>query len=387
MPHAHVLPTSSTSPPTCSPCCSDTDTEPRADPQLEALTLAVAADLPVLLWGEPGIGKTAALTQLAAALDLPLTTVIASVHEPSDFSGLPIVGDDPAEPGRADGPAGLGGTPRPAPAAACCSSTSCPPRRRPCRPRCCGWCSNAGSAACGCRPACGSWPPRTRRSSAADGWDLSPPLANRFVHLQWTHDHDGRSPAASAGPGPVRSLPRLDPRAAGAAPSRFARRARRAGCSPPGPGLVHQLPGDARRRGGAVAVAAQLGDGAAADSRSPPPPAPSRDALVHCWCAARSATAPGLELLAGLDQHGPARPRARCSPTRPASPCPTAGDLRQAVLDGVVAAVRKRPDQARWDAALGGAGQGRVDTGVPDLVVVPATTLAALRRVDWDVPA
>src|ERR1700754_3130820 len=76
-----------------------TTTEPRPDPQLEALTLAVAADLPVLLWGEPGIGKSAALTQLAAALDLPLTTVIASVHEPSDFSGLPVVGADPAVQG------------------------------------------------------------------------------------------------------------------------------------------------------------------------------------------------------------------------------------------------------------------------------------------------
>lgn len=77
----------------------DTTTEPRPDAQLEALTLAVAADLPVLLWGEPGTGKTAALTQLAESLDLPLTTVIASVHEPSDFSGLPVLGDDPAEQG------------------------------------------------------------------------------------------------------------------------------------------------------------------------------------------------------------------------------------------------------------------------------------------------
>lgn len=77
----------------------DTTTEARPDTQLEALTLAVAADLPVLLWGEPGIGKTAALTQLADDLGLPLTTVIASVHEPSDFSGLPVVGDDPAEQG------------------------------------------------------------------------------------------------------------------------------------------------------------------------------------------------------------------------------------------------------------------------------------------------
>lgn len=36
-----------------------TTTESRPDEQLEALTLAVSADLPVLLWGEPGIGKTA----------------------------------------------------------------------------------------------------------------------------------------------------------------------------------------------------------------------------------------------------------------------------------------------------------------------------------------
>ncbi|NEC07931.1 AAA family ATPase, partial [Streptomyces sp. SID7909] len=27
-----------------------------------------------------------------------------------------------------------------------------------------------------------------------------------------------------------------------------------------------------------------------------------------------------------------------------------------------------------------------VETGAPDLVVVPATTLAALRREEWDVP-
>jgi len=61
----------------------DTGTEPRSDSQLEALTLAVAADLPVLLWGEPGIGKTAALTQLAETLDLsrPVAlSLIAVLH-------------------------------------------------------------------------------------------------------------------------------------------------------------------------------------------------------------------------------------------------------------------------------------------------------------------
>lgn len=35
----------------------DATTEPRPDIQLEALTLAVAADLPVLLWGEPGSAR------------------------------------------------------------------------------------------------------------------------------------------------------------------------------------------------------------------------------------------------------------------------------------------------------------------------------------------
>lgn len=36
---------------------NDTTTEPRPDAQLEALTLAVAADLPVLLWGNRGSAR------------------------------------------------------------------------------------------------------------------------------------------------------------------------------------------------------------------------------------------------------------------------------------------------------------------------------------------
>lgn len=51
----------------------------------------------------------------------------------------------------------------------------------------------------------------------------------------------------------------------------------------------------------------------------------------------------------------------------------------------MVAAVRKRPDRARWDAAWALLVRA-LDTGAPDLVVVPATTLATLRQEDWDVP-
>ncbi|MYR59005.1 AAA domain-containing protein, partial [Streptomyces sp. SID625] len=187
-----------------------TTTEPRPDEQLEALTLAVAADLPVLLWGEPGIGKTAALTQLADSLGLPLTTVIASVHEPSDFSGLPIVGDDPAVQGVPMAPpqwavelvrAGRGllfldelSTATPAVQAALLRVVL---ERR----------VGALQLPPGVRIVAAANP----RASAADGWELSPPLANRFVHLYWVHDRDVVV-RGLGGVWPRAELPRLDPR-------------------------------------------------------------------------------------------------------------------------------------------------------------------------------
>ena len=50
---------------------------------VEALGVAVAARVPVLLWGAPGTGKTSVIRALAAALDWPCETVIASIREPS----------------------------------------------------------------------------------------------------------------------------------------------------------------------------------------------------------------------------------------------------------------------------------------------------------------
>lgn len=69
-----------------------------------------------------------------------------------------------------------------------------------------------------------------------------------------------------------------------------------------------------------------------------------------------------------------------------AAELPERGDLRQAVLDAVVAAVRRRPEKSRWNAAWTLLGIA-VHSGPPDLVVVPATTLAALRRDGWELPA
>ncbi|MEU3339831.1 AAA family ATPase [Streptomyces sp. NPDC006668] len=353
-------------------------TEPRPDMQLEALTLAVAADLPVLLWGEPGIGKTAALTQLAAALDLPLTTVIASVHEPSDFSGLPIVGDDPAEQGVPMAPpdwavrlvrAGRGllfldelSTAPPAVQAALLRLVL---ERR----------IGALQLPPGVRIVAAANP----RSSAADGWELSPPLANRFVHLQWTHDHEVVV-RGLGGTWPVATLPRLDPGLLADAVD-FARRAV-CGLLAARPKLVHQLPGSETRRGGAwpsprswemtlrlIAFATAAGS--------------SRDVL-SLLVRGTVGDGPGLELLASVDRMDLPDPETLLADPAGAV-LPERGDLRQAALDGVVAAVRARPDRSRWDAAWALLVRA-VETGAPDLVVVPATTLASLRQQDWEVP-
>jgi hypothetical protein len=357
----------------------DTTTEPRPDTQLEALTLTVAADLPVLLWGEPGIGKTAALTQLAAALDLPLTTVIASVHEPSDFSGLPVVGDDPAQQGVPMAPpdwavrlvrAGRGllfldelSTAPPAVQAALLRLVL---ERR----------IGALRLPPGVRIVAAANP----RSSAADGWELSPPLANRFVHLQWTHDHEVVV-RGLGGTWPRATLPRLDPEKLPEAVD-FARRAV-CGLLTARPGLVHRLPSSEARRGG-------------------PWPSPRSWDMTLCLIAFATAAGssrevlsslvrgtvgdgPGLELLAGLDRMDLPDPEVLLADPAGAD-LPERGDLRQAVLDGVVEAVRKRPEKSRWDAAWALLVRA-VETGAPDLVVVPANTLASLRQENWDVPA
>src|SRR5262245_64241676 len=60
---------------------------------VEALAVAVAARVPVLLWGSPGTGKSSAVRDLASAMDWPCEVVIASIREPSDFAGLPVVTD------------------------------------------------------------------------------------------------------------------------------------------------------------------------------------------------------------------------------------------------------------------------------------------------------
>ncbi|MFF2522672.1 AAA family ATPase [Streptomyces liangshanensis] len=353
-------------------------TQPRPDEQLEALTLAVAADLPVLLWGEPGIGKTAALTQLAASLDLPLTTVIASVHEPTDFSGLPIVGDDPAVRGVPMAPpqwavelvrAGRGllfldelSTATPAVQAALLRVVL---ERR------------VGAL---------QLPPDVRivaaanpSASAADGWELSPPLANRFVHLYWVHDKDVVV-RGLGGVWPRAELPRLDPARLPEAVA-YARRVV-CGFLEVRPTLIHRLPSTETRRGGAwpsprswEAALALLAFGTAASV--------SREVLA-LLVRGTVGDGPGLELLAHVDRMDLPDPESLLADPA-AAELPERGDLRQAALEAVVAAVGARPERARWEAGWAVLVRA-LETGAPDLLVAPASVLASLRRDDWEVP-
>src|SRR5688500_8704990 len=146
----------------------------------EALGVAVGARVPVLLWGAPGTGKTSAIRAMADAAGLPCETVIAAIREPSDFSGLPVV---------------VGGVVHFA-----------PPR----------WAERLAAAGHGVLflDEISTAPPAVQAAllrvvlervvgdlelpervvvvaaanppeQAADGWDLSAPLANRFCHLDW----------------------------------------------------------------------------------------------------------------------------------------------------------------------------------------------------------
>jgi hypothetical protein len=161
---------------------------------MEALGIAVAARVPVLLWGGPGTGKSSAVQSLAIALDVPCEVVIASIREPSDFAGLPIVSN---------------GTVRFA-----------PPR----------WAQHLATASKGILflDEISTTPPAVQAAllrvvlervvgdlelpmgvvviaaanppeQTADGWDLSAPLANRFCHIDWVPEAAAFSEGITAG--------------------------------------------------------------------------------------------------------------------------------------------------------------------------------------------
>lgn len=150
---------------------------------IETLSLAVQSGVPTLLWGAPGTGKSSTVMALAQSLCIPVEVVIASIREPSDFGGLPVLSEDGV---RLHAPA---------------------------------WATRLARAGCGILflDEISTAPPAVQAAllrvvldraagdlelpptvsiiaaanppeQAAGGWDLTPPLANRFLHLNWPTD-------------------------------------------------------------------------------------------------------------------------------------------------------------------------------------------------------
>ena len=57
---------------------------------LAAVQILLAARVPVLLWGDPGTGKTETIERIARRAGWHTETVIVSLHEATDFAGLPV---------------------------------------------------------------------------------------------------------------------------------------------------------------------------------------------------------------------------------------------------------------------------------------------------------
>ena len=157
-------------------------THTRADYEhrLQALGICVSARIPVLLWGDPGIGKTAVI-ESARHGGWHVETLIVSHYEPSDFAGLPVVTGGTVElapPAWAQRLAGVDG---PSIAFFDEFSTASPALQaaalRPLTHYEVGALQlpESVSFVAAANPA----------DVAAAGWELAAPTASRFVHVDW----------------------------------------------------------------------------------------------------------------------------------------------------------------------------------------------------------
>ncbi|MDN5751433.1 MAG: AAA family ATPase [Pseudonocardia sp.] len=143
------------------------------------------AHVPVLLLSDPGMGKSSLVRGLASVEGVPCETVLGSIREPADVAGLPVVtgtGVTLAPPAwatrLADAEAGY---------LFLDELTTCPPAVQAAMlavalDRVVGDLRLPAAV----RVVAGANPP----DRAADGWELSPPLANRFCHVTFAPSVD-----------------------------------------------------------------------------------------------------------------------------------------------------------------------------------------------------
>jgi MoxR-like ATPase len=161
-------------------------TKTPALPHIRVMAAGIRANIPTLLWGDPGVAKTATITAFGEASGLHVETVVGSVREATDFMGLPFEDDGTVKY------TALSWARRCAEADRALlffdELTTAPPSvqramLRILQERVVGefQLPETVSIVAAANPA----------SVAVDGWDLPAPIANRLMHVDWKMDTDG----------------------------------------------------------------------------------------------------------------------------------------------------------------------------------------------------
>lgn len=325
---------------------------------IEAVALALGARVPTIVWGPPGTGKTSAIQALAHESGLPCEVVIASIREPSDFAGLPVVSDGgavqfaPPSWARRLVEAGRGvlfldeiSTAPPAVQAALL---------RVVLERSVGDLQLPDDVVV----VAAANPPE----QAADGWDLAAPLANRFCHFDWAVDARAWANGIVGGFAKV-AIPPLASDDLMAVALRH--RARIAGFLVSRSGLLSAVPADGAQAGRAWPSPRSWTNAATLAAAAEMMQA-SKD-LVTALIAGAVGPAAALEFLAWQDEAAlPDPEEALRNPD--GFVLPERGDRAYAALSAIVAAVRADNTAERWSAAWSAIAAG-VRAGQADLAV------------------
>ena len=339
---------------------------------INEIAIAVQANVPIILWGDPGTAKTATVGSIAEVLDWPMEVVVASIREPSDISGLPVMDHDVARGVRLVSPSWAIRLSEEEFGVLFFDELSCaPPANQAALLRVVNerWVGETqlgeGISIIAC-----SNPP----STAAGGWDLPAAQANRFCHLNWTTDEqfkDRWMRGLLAG-FPAPSIPRLPKDWKGGIPTQ---RAIMVAFLRKMPHLIMGVPENESDKGKAWpsprswTMAATLSTAARSVGNA------DAEMRLMMGCVGDGVILEFMAWRKELDLPDPegllANPKLYQHPSR--------GDLAFAILGSVVAAFLRKPTQDRFNASFKVIGRA-VEAGGADIAAIHAMTLARNRK-------